>query len=87
MVAVVGWVCFLLGICTFGLTLAVYRVLVTRAFAQRGTYLVRGLLVSVGFFLIWAAIIRGGGPIFGTLGLGAEIGAAFLTRYELHKRL
>ncbi len=87
MVRFVGWACLMLGVLTLGLTLAVYRALVARDFTGSGTYLVRGLLVSAGFLLIWAAAARDGGPLVGALGLVAGIGAVLMTRHALDRRL
>jgi len=86
-VRVVGWACLILGVFILGLTLAVYRALVAREFTGSVTYLVRGLLVSVGFLLVWAATARNGGPLVGAFGFGAGIGAILMTRHALHKHL
>ncbi len=85
MMGLVGWLFFLGGVGMLVCTLIVYRELAARRFGRRDVYLVRGLLVGVGLLLVWAALVRGAGPLVGLLGVFAQVVAAVVTAREVER--
>lgn len=81
----VGWLLLLAGVATLAGTLLVYRVLAARQFARREVYLMRGMLFGVGLLLVWAALVRGAGPLVGLMGVLAQIAAAVVTMREIER--
>ena len=85
MLGLIGWLLFLCGVAVLIGTLLVYRELAARRFGRRDVYLVRGLLCGVGLLLVWAALVRGAGPLVGLLGVCAQIAAAVVTVREVER--
>lgn len=85
MLGLVGWLLFLCGMAVLVGTLFVYRELTARRFGRRDVYLVRGLLCGVGLLLVWAALVRGAGPLVGLLGVFAQVAAALVTAHEIER--